>query len=551
MNTGLVDEREQRLESALAACLQAVESGRAVDVCAALAGNAEFAAEVADLFSARGQVEDVTAPLRLLTPVVANDAERTTTYTEGGGVALLEGENPDFGDYELREVLGRGGMGKVYRAFQPSLGVFVALKMILAGRFASQEEVTRFREEAKKVAQLRHPHIVRVLHCAEHRGRNFLTMDLMEGGSLSQQIERGPVPARRAAQWLLEVAQAIQAVHEIRIVHRDLKPANVVLDSQGAAHVTDFGLAKCLDQESSSTAPGAIVGTLGYMSPEQIEGRSTFASDIYGLGGILYALLTGRPPFQSETVMGTIEQVRFQDPIAPRLLNPEAHPDLERICSKCLEKEPERRHASAAAVAEDLKDFLAGEQPRHTPRPGLMAVVLRPFARQVQGDLLLPWSRSNSMSAALCVLGHGAVFVLLQAEKPVEWAFLVLGCLWILMALNVWILLMRNARSGHRTEGHVLATFLGYVLAYPILVLSPGKGQAADLLAIYPALALLTGLVVFVHGSLFWGRQYLFGLAYYALAILMRLWPAYAPLEFAIFHSSYMIFMSRHLRRQR
>jgi hypothetical protein len=549
MNTGLVDEREQRLESALAACLQAAESGMAADLCAALAGHAEFAAEVADFFSARGQVENVTAPLRLLIPVLAIDAERTTTYTDGGRAVLPEGEHPDFGDYELREVLGSGGMGVVYRAFQPSLGIFVALKMILAGRFASQEEVTRFREEARKVAQLKHPHIVRVLHCAEHDGRHYLTMDLMEGGSLSQQIGHGPVPSRRAAQWLLEVAQATQAVHEIRLVHRDLKPANVVLDSHGAAHVTDFGLAKCLDQESSSTATGAIVGTLGYMSPEQTEGKSTFASDIYGLGAILYALLTGRPPFQSETVMGTLEQVRYQDPIAPRLLNPEADPDLELICSKCLEKEPERRYASAAAVAEDLEAFLAGEPLRHARRRGLMAVLFRPFGHHLQGDLLRPWGRSNVMSAALGFLGHGAVFVLLQAEQPVEMAFMVLGCLWILMALNVWALLVRNARSAHRTEGHILATFLGYVLAYPVLFLSPGKGQAADLLAIYPALAVLTGLVVFVHGSLFWGRQYLFGLPYYALAILMRLWPVWAPLEFAIFHSSYLIFMSRHLRR--
>jgi hypothetical protein len=200
-------------------------------------------------------------------------------------------------------------------------------------------------------------------------------------------------------------------------------------------------------------------------------------------------------------------------------------------------------------VAEDLEAFLAGEPLRHARRPGLMAVLFRPFAYQFQGDLLRPWSRSNVMSAALGFLGHAGVFALIRAQQPVEWAYLVLGCLWILMALNVWVLLVRNARSAHRTEGHILATFLGYVLAYPVLLLSPGKGQAADLLAIYPALALLTGLVVFIHGSLFWGRQYLFGMAYYALAFLMRLWPAYAPLESAIFHSGYLIFMSRHLRR--
>jgi serine/threonine protein kinase len=553
MNTGLADEREQRLESALAACLQAVESGRAADVCEALAGHAEFAAEMAEFFSVRGQIESVTSLLRLLRPsaptVSGIGSEHTATYPPGERTALPDGGHSDFGDYELREVLGRGGMGIVYLAWQRSLGIFVALKVIRAGRLASSEEVKRFREEAKKVAQLRHPHIVRVLNCSEHEGRHYFTMELMEGGSLTRQLEQGPVSSRRAAQWLLDVAQAIEAAHQIGMIHRDLKPGNVVLDNNAAAHVTDFGLAKWLDQESSLTAPGAIVGTLGYMAPEQADGQATVAADIYGLGAMLYALLTGRPPFQSETVLGTLEQIRHQEPIAPRLLNPEADPDLEQICLKCLEKEPERRYASAAAVAEDVEAFLGGEPLRHARRPGVMAILFRPFEHHLQVDLLRSWSQSNIMSAALGFLGHSSIFALLQAEQPVEWSYLVLGFLWVLMALNVWAFLIHNARSAHRAEGHVLASYLGYVLAYPVLFLSPAMGQAAELLSMYPALALLTGLVVFVHGSLFWGRQYLVGLAYFALALLMRLWPAWAPLEFAVFHSGYLILMSRHMRR--
>jgi predicted Ser/Thr protein kinase len=270
-NTDLVDEREQRLESALSAFLEAVESGRVTELCAALAGHAEFAAEIAEFLVARGQVENVAAPLHLLMPletaVFATGSEQTATYPKGEGTPLPEGEHPDFGDYELRGVLGGGGMGVVYRAWQRSLGVFVALKMIRAGRLASPEEVRRFREEAKKVVQLNHVSIVPVLHCGELDGRHYFTMKLMEGGSLARQIETSPVASRRAARWLLEVTHAIQAAHQIGMVHRDLKPANVVLDSQGAAYVTDFGLAKWLDQESSMTATGAIVGTLGYMAP--------------------------------------------------------------------------------------------------------------------------------------------------------------------------------------------------------------------------------------------------------------------------------------------
>jgi serine/threonine-protein kinase len=285
------------------------------------------------------------------------------------------------------------------------------------------------------------------------------------------------------------------------------------------------------------------------MAPEQADGQATVATDIYGLGAILYALLTGRAPFQSETFLATLEQVRHQEPIAPRLINSEADPDLEQICLKCLEKQPERRYASAAAVGEDVEAYLAGEPLRHARRPGVMAIIFRPLEHHLQGDLLRRWSQSNIMSAALGFLGHGAIFALLQAEQPVEWAYLVLGFLWMLIALNVWAFLIHNARSAHRAESHVLASYLGYVLAYPVLFLSPGMGQAAVLLSMYPALALLTGLVVFVHGSLFWGRQYLVGLAYFALALLMRLWPAWAPLEFAVFHSGYLIFMSRHMRR--
>jgi predicted Ser/Thr protein kinase len=540
MNERDLSERESRLNDAVVAYLESLKAGGSSD-------RGRFP-ELADFFADADEVRRWTAPLRetaRLVKIAMSDPGETIAYEPAPAPKLMA----SFGDYEVIEELGRGGMGVVYRAWQRSLGVFVALKMIRAGRLASPEEVKRFRDEAKKVAQLQHPHIVRVLNCAEHEGRHYFTMELMEGGSLGRRIELGPVPSRRAALWLLEVAQAAQAAHEIGMVHRDLKPANVVLDGKDAAFVTDFGLAKWLDQESSVTATGAIVGTLGYMAPEQADGKATVASDIYGLGAILYALLTGRPPFQSETVLGTLDQVRHEEPLAPRALNSEADPDLERICLKCLEKEPERRYASAAAVAEDFEAFLAGEPLRHARRPGLMAVLFRPFEHHLRVDLLRQWGQSTIMSAALGLLGHGAIFALLQAEQPVELAYLVLGFLWILMALNVWAFLIRNARSAHRAESHVLASYLGYVLAYPVLFVSPGMGQAAELLAMYPALAVLTGLVVFVHGSLFWGRQYLVGLAYYALAVLMRLWPAWAPLEFAIFHSGYLILMSRHMRR--
>lgn len=299
----------------------------------------------------------------------------------------------------------------------------------------------------------------------------------------------------------------------------------------------------CPDRSSTSPA-----GSLSII-PAQADGKATVASDVYSLGAILYALLTGRPPFQSETLLGTLEQVRHHDPVALHLLNPEADADLERICLKCLEKGPECRYASAAAVAEDLEDYLAGKPLRHARRPGWLAVLFRPVEHHLQVELLRQWSQSSVISAAVAFLGHAAVFALIQLGQPVVWAWLVLAFLWTLMALNVWAFLLRNVRSAHPAERHVMASYLGYVLAYPVLFISPGAGQAAELLAAYPALAVLTGLVVFVHGSLFWGRQYLVGVAYFALAFVMRVQPEWAPLEFGLFHSGFLFLMSRHLRR--
>jgi WD40 repeat protein len=284
-----------------------------------------------------------------------------------------------FGDYELVGVLGRGGMGAVYRARQRSLNRLVALKMIRAGEPAGPADVRRFRTEAEVVAQLEHPNIVPVYEVGEREGLLYLSMRLVEGGTLSDRLDQFTADLRAAARLVATVARAIHFVHQHGVLHRDLKPGNILVDSDGQPLVTDFGLAKRVEGDSSLTQSGAIVGTPSYVAPEQAcgaKGGATIAADVWGLGAVLYTCLTGRPPFRGETVLETLEQVKTRDPELPRRLNPRVDRDLETICLKCLHKEPARRYSSAEALAEDLERWLRWEPIQARP-PGLLQHVSR------------------------------------------------------------------------------------------------------------------------------------------------------------------------------
>ena len=255
-----------------------------------------------------------------------------------------------FGDYELLRVIARGGMGVVYRARQVSLNRPVALKMILAGQLASNDDVKRFYLEAEAAANLDHPGIVPIYEVGQHKGQHFFSMGFVEGQSLAQRLADGPLPPREAAALMVKVAEAIEYAHGRGVIHRDLKPGNILLDRNGYPRVTDFGLAKKLQGDSGLTGSGQIMGTPSYMPPEQAGGKRGEvgpAADVYALGATLYALITGRPPFQAATAMDTVRQVISDEPIPPRRLNPAADRDIETICLKCLEKEPARRYASA------------------------------------------------------------------------------------------------------------------------------------------------------------------------------------------------------------
>jgi hypothetical protein len=253
-------------------------------------------------------------------------------------------------------------MGLVYRARQVSLNRPVALRMILAGQLAGEDEVKHFHLEAEAAANLDHPGIAPIHEIGEHEGQHFFSMGFVEGTSLAAKLADGPLPPNPAAALVVQIAEAVQYARAQSVIQCDLKPSNVLLDVHGRPKVTDFGLAKKLQADSGLTHTGQVMGTPSYMPPEQAEGKNVGPSaDVYALGAILYFLLTGRPPFQAATPMDTLLQVVRQDPVAVRQLNATVPRDLETICLKCLEKEPKRRYATALALAEELNRFLSGE----------------------------------------------------------------------------------------------------------------------------------------------------------------------------------------------
>ena len=277
----------------------------------------------------------------------------------------------DFGDYELLEQIGRGGQGVVFRARQKSLNRTVALKVISLGQWASKAHLKRFRLEAEAAAKLEHPGIVPIHEVGERDGSCYFSMKFVEGGQLDEVARREPMPIRRAVELIAKVARTVHYAHEHGILHRDIKPGNILLDAKGEPQLTDFGLARLVETESTMTRTLEVLGTPSYMAPEQAMGNNSAvssATDVYGLGAVLYQLLTGQPPFAGGATYETIKLLLDTEPKQPRLLNPKIDRDLSTICLKCLEKDPKRRYSSALALAEDLERWLKHEpiQARHT-----------------------------------------------------------------------------------------------------------------------------------------------------------------------------------------
>jgi serine/threonine protein kinase len=272
-------------------------------------------------------------------------------------------EWPAVPGFEILAFVDSGGQGDVYRARQAGLDRVVAVKVLRPECCRDPRFRSRFRREGRAVARLDHPNVVRVFAWDEHDGRPYLAMEFLEGGSLRARLARGPLPPQEAAQLLLTLARAVAAAHRAGVVHRDLKPGNVLFKGDGTPVITDFGLAKRLGEDTALTVTGTVMGTASYMAPEQAAGKTDVAAaaDVYGLGAILYEALAGRPPFRAPTRELTIIQVLSEDPDPPSRYRPDMPGELEAVCLKCLEKEPDRRYPSAEALAEDLQRFLDGE----------------------------------------------------------------------------------------------------------------------------------------------------------------------------------------------
>jgi WD40 repeat protein/tRNA A-37 threonylcarbamoyl transferase component Bud32 len=405
------DDRDARIDEAIAEYLRAADAGAPPDRAAFLGRYPDVAEGLAEFLDDHDRMRRVASP-----PTVTADADpdRTRTAADGPAATPPLGTVRYFGDYELLEEIARGGMGVVYKARQVSLNRVVALKMILAGRLASATDVLRFRQEASAAAGLDHPNILPVYEVGEHDGHQYFSMKLVEGGSLADLLMSNPPAAVGGSVALLEqVARGVHHAHQRGILHRDLKPSNVLLDGGHTPVVTDFGLAKRTEGDSSLTQSGAVIGTPSYMAPEQARGEKgiTTAGDVYSLGAILYELLTGQPPFRGETVAQTLRMVEEREPMPPRRLNPACDPDLEAVALKCLEKDAARRYETAGALADELAGWRRGESVT-ARRTGPAGRAFK-WVKRNPGDALL----TSSIVAALLAMATVSVVYGVKAQK--------------------------------------------------------------------------------------------------------------------------------------
>ena len=441
-------------------------------------------------------------------------------------------------------------MGVVFRARQAKFNREVALKMVLSGSLANTADLDRFRTEAEAAAKLRHPNIVGLYEFGAVDGNHFFTMEFIRGRSLTQCVAQGVLLSKPAAHYLVQIARAMHYAHQQGILHRDLKPGNILIDAQDEVHITDFGLAKRLNGDAGLTRTGMILGTPSYMAPEQASGKIHElgpACDIYGMGEILYELLTGRPPFRAETPLDTVMQVLHNDPVPPRLLNPKMDKDLETICLKCLEKDPRHRYVSAEALADDLQKYLEGKS-ISARSFNIIDRLARTLERSHLDAAFHTWSTMLFFMAGVVFAEHLAVFIMLQTGQP-HWEILTARAAQLVLLVGLfWY--NRGARllPTSAAERELWTIWIGFFLAYGCTLVAT---HALPLLGViekvpqslrcehwqetlpYPFISIIGGLAFFSMGSNYWGRCYYIGLSFFAGALLMPLCLDCAPLESA------------------
>jgi serine/threonine-protein kinase len=520
--------RDEHLAQVLAEVSEQQRRGQKPDVDALARQYPDLADELRQLL-AIGQIADEFGRSQ-------NGAGITISQPTRPSPPIVSGLPRTFGDFELVEEIGRGGMGVVYKAWEKSLKRFVALKMVLRGEHASGADLARFRGEAQSAAGLAHPNIVPVYKVDSENGQAYFSMKYVEGQTLAARVKAGPLPPRDAARYLAAVSRAVHHAHQKGILHRDLKPANVLIDGDDQPLVTDFGLAKRVEGGVSLTGTGAIVGTPSYMAPEQAAGnlgQPGPAADIYGLGAILYELLTGRPPFLAATAVDTLLLVRSEEPVRPRLLNPQIDPDLEFICRKCLEKNPEHRYASAQCLADDLESYLKSE-PVSARSSSLIYFVNRLFRESHHAPVLENWGG--------LWIWHSLKLFLLCAVTSALYAWGVRSHLRFLflwsIGLVVWGLIFWHwrRRAGPVTfvERQIAHSWAGGVIA-SIATFVVEVALGLDVLTLSPILAVAAGMVfLFMAGTLSGWFYLVAGASFLIVLPMVFLGPPLSPLLFGV-----------------
>ncbi|KAA1259391.1 Serine/threonine-protein kinase PrkC [Rubripirellula obstinata] len=457
-----------------------------------------------------------------------------------------------IGTYVIESEIARGGMGVVYRARQAGLDRPVALKLISTGVLASREERRRFRTEAEAAARLHHPGIVAIHETGDWQGYLFFSMTLVEGPTLQKLIDDCPCEFDWAAAMSVSIARAVGYAHQAGILHRDLKPDNVLMSDDGRPMLTDFGLAKWHRDGTLLTQTGQVLGTPNYMSPQQASGDAAIdqTSDVYSLGAILYALLTGTPPHGSGSAAEILQSVLHDDPMPPRGLRSEIPASLENICLKAIAREPNQRYQSADAMADDLECWIQGN-PVAADQSGLLGQVARELRRDQHQRHFAAWSRTLLWIGGIIFLAHAIITTLDALDYPRWLSFWTPR--WCMMVAIAWVIY--RARDGQLTprtivERPVYSIWLGYLssLAAMNLLVFMSVIPAE---AMFPATAVLSGFGFLSMSGHVWGGAAIIGLMFMVTALVLPFLSVFAPIVFGAMWLVALITLSKHYQQQR
>ena len=550
-------DRDDRLAGLIDRLAADQRAGRVPDIDAAAASDPDLGPELRELWAV-AQLAGLAREPGFVPPPTGR---YTPTHSRPASPPIDPPAPPrEFGDFDIMEEVGHGGMGVVYKARQRSLDRAVALKMIREGSLATADDRARFKAEAEAAARLKHPNIVTVYEVGAVAGRAYICMEFVGGRTLAQRVADGPLPPREAARLAAVIARAVEHAHQHGILHRDLKPSNILLGnsepgtrnpepktehpdrgsgfrvpgSELEPKVTDFGLAKRLDATHTLTSTGAVVGTPSYMAPEQAGGRKdlTPAADVYSLGAILYELLTGRPPFQAAHPVDTLLLVLEQEPVRPRDLNPTVPRDLELICVKCLQKPADLRYATAGELAADLEAFAAGEPVSAQPS-GLRFLLSRLFRETHHADVLENWGKlwmwHSLMIFLLCFLTQ----VMSWERVASHWAYLAVWSVGLVTWGSILWKLRRRAGPVLFVERQIAHAWAAGVLAsIAMFVIEVLAGLPA--LALSPAIAVAAGMVMVFKAGILSGQFYFWAMLNFGVAFGMAVLPGVGHLLFGV-----------------